>query len=140
MPLTPLAGGATLKVVRLVTRLVRRILPAGLALLLVSAPVAECFTPSAGAEMPCGAAMHHDASCDQAPSAAPCCEQARMQGSYGVLAARQHEASGSLFALLSPVIAAPWLSQVPDFQPSTIDTGPPHRSTRLHIVLSVFLI
>jgi hypothetical protein len=114
--------------------------PAVLALLIGGAPVAECFTPPPGAEMPCCAAMQHDEACGQAGSAAKCCDDARMHDSYGVLVAKHHEAPAAMVALLSPVIAAPGLSQVPEFRAIAFDTGPPHRSTRLHIVLSVFLI
>jgi hypothetical protein len=84
--------------------------------------------------------MHHDEACGQAGSAAECCEHARVQPAYGVLAAKHHQASSSVVAVLSPVIAPPSLSRVPEFPPVAVDTGPPPRSTRLHIVLSVFLI
>jgi hypothetical protein len=122
------------------TRLALRTLPAVLALLIGGAPLAECFTPPPGAEMPCCAAMHHDDTCGQAGSAAQCCEHSRMQAAYGVIAAKHHEAPISMAAVLSPTMAVPRLSQVPIFRPIAIDTGPPPRSTPLHIVLSVFLI
>lgn len=122
------------------TRLAIRTLPAVLALLIGGAPVAECFTPPPGAEMPCCAEMHHDESCGQTGSAAKCCERARMQNASGVMIAKHREAPAALVALISPVAAAPGLSRLAEFRPIAFDTGPPHRSTRLHIVLSVFLI
>jgi len=124
----------------LLTRLAVRIVPATLALLLAAAPVAECFTPPPGAEMPCCANMHHDETCGQAGSAAECCNHARTQDANGVVVAKHHETPTVMVALLPPVIVAPWLSQVPLFRPLEFDTGPPPRSTPLHIVLSVFLI
>lgn len=124
----------------MLTRFVVRMVPAALALLLAAAPVVECFTPPPGAEMPCCAAMHHDESCGQAGRAAECCEHARMQTASGVIATKHREAASSMVTVLSPVMAAPALSEVPEFQPVAFDTGPPPRSTRLHIVLSVFLI
>lgn len=63
-----------------------------------------------------------------------------MQAAYGVIAAKHPETSGSMVAVLSPVTAAPWLAQVPAFRAIAADTGPPPRSTPLHVVLSVFLI
>jgi hypothetical protein len=114
--------------------------PATLALLLAAAPVAECFTPPPGAEMPCCANMHHDETCGQAGGAAECCNHARTQDSNGVVVAKHHEAPTAMVALLLPVVIAPWLSQVPVFRVFAVDTGPPPRSTPLHIVLSVFLI
>ena len=125
---------------RLLTRLAVRMVPATLALLLAAAPVAECFTPPPGAEMPCCANMHHDEACGQAGSAAECCNHARTQDSNGVVVAKHHEAPTAMVALLPPVVIAPWLSQVPVFRVFAVDTGPPPRSTPLHIVLSVFLI
>jgi hypothetical protein len=84
--------------------------------------------------------MHHDESCGQAGGAAECCEHARMQDSSGIIAAKHHEVAASIVAVLSPIMAAPWRSHVPEFQHVAFDTGPPPRSTPLHIVLSVFLI
>jgi hypothetical protein len=124
----------------MLTRVAVRLGPAALAFLLATAPVAECFTPPPGAEMPCCANMHHDETCGQAGSAAECCNHARMQGAYGVIAAKHPDSPSSMVAVLSPVVAAPWLSPVPQFRPLEFDTGPPPRSTPLHIVLSVFLI
>lgn len=69
-----------------------------------------------------------------------CCEHARMQDSYGVVVGKHHEAPTAAVAVLSPVVVAPGLSQIPEFRPIAFDTGPPPRSTPLHIVLSVFLI
>jgi hypothetical protein len=83
--------------------------------------------------------MHHDETCGQAGSAAECCNHARTQDSNGVVVAK-HEAPTVMVALLPPVVIAPWLSQVPVFRVFAVDTGPPPRSTPLHIVLSVFLI
>jgi hypothetical protein len=125
--------------VQFFVRSIVRTLPIALALLLVGAPVAQCFTPPPGAEMPCCASMHHDESCGQAGSAAQCCERAQTQAAFGVIA-KHHEVRSSTVAVLSPIIAAPRLSQLPEFPPLVRDTGPPPRSTRLHIVLSVFLI
>jgi hypothetical protein len=138
--LTASRRSVRLDAVRFFVRSFVRTMPIALALLLAGAPVAECFTPPPGAEMPCCANMHHDESCGQAGSAAQCCEHARTQAAYGVIAAKHLEASSSTLAVLSPVIAAPSLSQLPEFGPIAFDTGPPPRSTRLHIVLSVFLI
>jgi hypothetical protein len=122
------------------TRLAVRTLPAVLALLIGGAPVAECFTPPPDAEMPCCAAMHHDENCSQAGTPAKCCEDARLQAASGVMATPHREAPTSNVAVLSPVIVAPRLLQIPEFPPLAFDTSPPPRSTRLHIVLSVFLI
>ena len=121
-------------------RVAVRIVPATLALFLAAAPVAECFTPPRGAEMPCCANMHHDEICGQAGSAAECCNHARTQDSNGVVVAKRHEAPTVMVALLPPGIVAPWPSQVPRFRPIEFDTSPPPRSTPLHIVLSVFRI
>ena len=132
--------GDTIDPVRFLTRSIVRTLPVVLTLALASVPVAQCFAPPPGAEMPCCASMHHDEACGQAGSAARCCTLAQMQASFGVTAAKHQEAAASLIAVVSSVVALPSLSQVPDFLPQMFDTGPPGRSTRLHIVLSVFLV
>lgn len=139
-PLTPFSGGATLAVVRLLTHFATRVGPAALALLLAGSPVAECFTPPAGAEMPCCASMHHDEACNQAGSAAECCNHARTDESNGVVVAKQHGAPSAVVALLSAAVMAPGLSKVQAFHTIVVDTGPPPRSTPLYVVLSVFLI
>ena len=123
----------------LLCRAIVRTFPVVLALSLASAPVAECFAPPPGAEMPCCAAMRHDESCGQAGTAAQCCEHAQIQGAYGIVAAKHREAPAPMVAVLSPIVAA-WLSRVPVFRPLAFDAGPPPRTTRLHIILSVFLI
>jgi hypothetical protein len=138
--LTPPSGGATLTVVRFVTHFATRVGPAVLALLLAGSPVAECFTPPPGAEMPCCASMHHDEACSQAGSAAECCNHARTDESNGVVVAKQQGAPSIIVALLSPAVMAPGLSQLPAFHTIVVDTGPPPRSTPLHVVISVFLI
>ena len=126
--------------VRFPDRSIVRTLPVVLTLALASVPVAQCFAPPPGAEMACCASLHHDESCGQAGSAAQCCTVAQTQASFGVIAAKHQEAAASLVAVVSPLVALPSLLQVPDFLPQMFDTGPPGRSTRLHVVLSVFLI
>ena len=137
--LTPPGQGVRLTEVRFPARSIARLLPIALTMLLVSSPVAECFAPPPGAEMPCCAAMHHDESCGQAGSAAQCCEHASVQGATGIVAAK-HRQAVDLGVELSPLAAAPWLSLAPILQPLSLDTGPPPRTIPLHVVLSVFLI
>jgi|SRR5947208_12870408 len=132
--------GVTLLMVRMFVRSFVSTLPVVLALSVASAPLAECFIPPPGAEMPCCASMHHDEACGRAGSATECCDHARMQASYGVIAATHQELASSITAALSPVVPTSRLSQVPDFRAIALDTGPPPRSTPLHVFLSVFLI
>ena len=141
-PLTQQAADATLGAVRFFTRSVVRTLPMVVALSFAGSPVAECFAPPPGAEMPCCADGRHE-TChhDENPGAVvQCCRQAQVQESSGVTVAKPHATTSQFVAVLSPVVAAPGLSQIPVIHPVTFDTGPPGRSTRLHIVLSVFLI
>jgi hypothetical protein len=85
--------------------------------------------------------MHQDEACPHNNQAAmQCCNAARAQDASGVMAAKPDHTVTQPAAVLSPVIAAPNVCLVPLFAPGLRDTGPPGRSTRLHVVLSVFLI
>ena len=132
--------GDIIDAVRFLTRSIVRTLPLALALSLASAPVAECFAPPPGAEMACCVGGHHDEACHHNQDAVQCCQQAQVHDSHGVIVAKSPATAGQIIACLSPVVAAPRLAQLPVFHPLTFDTGPRGRSTRLHIVLSVFLI
>ena len=132
--------GGTIDIVGSFARSIVRILSVVLALSLASAPVAECFAPPPGAEMPCCVGGHHDEACPHNGDAVQCCKQARVQDLRGVMVTKPHATAAQIVALPSPVVAAPTLLRVPVFHPLMFDTGPPGRSTRLHIVLSVFLI
>jgi hypothetical protein len=111
-----------------------------LAIALGSAPVAECFVPPPGAEMPCCAGMHQDGACPHNQEAMQCCQAARVHDAYGLITAAPNHIVTQPAAVLSRVVAAPNVSLVPLFIPLVVDTGPPGRSTPLHVVLSVFLI
>jgi len=137
--LTWLGIGARLESVSSLRRFFVGTLPVLLGLLIGAAPLAECFAPPPGEEMPCCANMHHDESCGQAGSVAKCCEHSRVQESSGVMVAKPHH-TPAVPALLSPIVVAPGLSQLPAYPEIAFDASPPPRSTRLHIVLSVFLI
>ena len=114
--------------------------PLILAIAVGNAPVAECFPPPPGAEMPCCAGMHQDEGCPHNQDAMQCCNTARVQDSYGLLAAKANHTVTQSAAMLSPTVGVPNVALVPLFVPLVVDTGPPGRSTRLHVVLSVFLI
>ena len=132
--------GDTIEAVRFLARSIVRILPVVMALSLASAPVAECFAPPPGAEMPCCVGGHHDEACHHNQDAVQCCKEAQIQDSSGLAVAKPEQTVTQPVAVLSPLVAVPNVSQVPVLVPLAVDTSPPVRSTPLYIVLSVFLI